>query len=54
MLNLFVAAGAGSEREVKTETVQGFTVNSWSDQGLSFRVVSDINAEELQEFVDRF
>jgi anti-sigma factor RsiW len=34
--------------------VQGFTVKSWSDQGLSFRVVSDINAEELQEFVDRF
>jgi anti-sigma factor RsiW len=54
VLNLFVAAGAGSEREVKTETVQGFTVKSWSDQGLSFRVVSDINAEELQEFVDRF
>ena len=54
VLNLFVAAGVGSEREVKTETVQGFTVKSWSDQGLSFRVVSDINAEELQEFVDKF
>src|SRR5882757_4668796 len=54
VLNLFVAPGGGSEREVKTETVQGFTVKSWSDQGLSFRVVSDINAEELQEFVDRF
>jgi anti-sigma factor RsiW len=44
VLNLFVAPGAGSEREVKTETVQG----------LNFWVVSDINAEELQEFVDKF
>jgi len=54
VLNLFVAPGAGSEREVKTETVQGFNVKSWSDQGLNFWVVSDINAEELQEFVDKF
>jgi anti-sigma factor RsiW len=54
VLNLFVAPGASSEREVKTETVQGFNVKSWSDQGLNFWVVSDINAEELQEFVDKF
>jgi anti-sigma factor RsiW len=54
VLNLFVTPGAGSERAVKTETVQGFNVKSWSDQGLSFWAVSDVNAEELQEFVDKF
>jgi anti-sigma factor RsiW len=54
VLNLFVAPGASSEREVNAETVQGFNVKSWSDQGLNFWVVSDINAEELQEFVDKF
>jgi anti-sigma factor RsiW len=54
VLNLFVAPGAGSKREVKTATVQGYNVKSWSDQGLNFWVVSDVNAEELQEFVDKF
>ena len=54
VLNLFVAPGAGSERKVRTETVQGFSVTSWSDQGLNFWVVSDLNAEELQEFVNKF
>jgi anti-sigma factor RsiW len=54
VLNLFVAPGAGSERTVRTETVQGFSVKSWSDQGLNFWVVSDVNAEELQAFVNKF
>jgi anti-sigma factor RsiW len=54
VLNLFVAPGAGAEHEVKTETLRGFSVKSWPDQGLDFWVVSDINADELQEFVDKF
>jgi anti-sigma factor RsiW len=54
VLNLFVAPGGGSERAVKTETAQGFNVKSWADGGLNFWVVSDVNAEELQEFVDKF
>jgi anti-sigma factor RsiW len=54
VLNLFVAPGAGSEREAKTETVQGFNVRSWFHQGLKFWVVSDVNAEDLQEFVEKF
>jgi anti-sigma factor RsiW len=54
VLNLFVAAGAGSDRGVRTETVHGYNVKFWSEQGLEFWVVSDINLEELQEFVEKF
>jgi anti-sigma factor RsiW len=54
VLNLFVAAGASADRGVKTETVHGYNVKFWSEQGLDFWVVSDINLEELQEFVDKF
>jgi anti-sigma factor RsiW len=54
VLNLFIASGAASERGVKTETVKGFNVKFWSEQGLNFWVVSDINTEELQEFVEKF
>jgi len=54
VLNLFISSGATSERGVKTETVRGFSVKFWSERGLNFWAVSDINADELQEFVDRF
>ena len=53
VLNLFVAAGVNSERGVKTETVHGYNVRFWCEQSLSFRVVGDINLEELQEFVEK-
>jgi anti-sigma factor RsiW len=54
VLNLFVAAGASSERSVRTETVHGYNVKFWSEPGLNFWVVSDISLEELQEFVEKF
>jgi len=54
VLNLFIGSGATSERGVKTEAVRGFNVKFWSEGGLNFWAVSDINADELQEFVDRF
>ena len=48
-INLFVAQVAGSEgHRAKLETMR------WSAQGLEFFAISDINAEELQEFVDKF
>jgi anti-sigma factor RsiW len=34
--------------------MQGFTIRRWSAQGLEFFAISDINADELQEFVDKF
>jgi anti-sigma factor RsiW len=54
VLNLFIGSGASSERSVKADTVRGFNVKSWSQQGLKFWAVSDINSEELQEFVEKF
>ena len=38
----------------EAETMQGFNIRRWTAQGLEFFAVSDINAEELQEFVDKF
>jgi anti-sigma factor RsiW len=55
VINLFVAPGAGAEdREAKIEPVQGFNIRRWTEQGLNFWAVSDINAEELQEFGQKF
>jgi len=55
VINLFVADGAASENQkVKRETMQGFNILRWTTGGFEFFAVSDINAEELQEFVDKF
>jgi anti-sigma factor RsiW len=53
VLNLFIGSGASSEHGVKTETVKGFNVKFWAQQGLNFWAVSDINTEELREFVEK-
>jgi anti-sigma factor RsiW len=55
VINLFVAHAAGSEQHgTKLDTMQGFRIRRWTAQGLEFFAVSDINAEELQEFVEKF
>jgi anti-sigma factor RsiW len=53
VINLFVSQTAGSAGGATMERLQGFTVWSWARSDLSFRAVSDINAEELQEFGDK-
>jgi anti-sigma factor RsiW len=55
VINLFVAQTASTEtRSPKTETFQGFNIRSWSEGGLNFRAVSDLAADELAEFSDKF
>jgi len=54
VINLFVAQGSSFGHGAKFRTVQGFNVKLWSEQGLNFWAVSDINAGELQEFEDKF
>ena len=55
VINLFVAQGAASEDHgPRLETMQGFNIERWSAQGLEFFAISDINAEELREFVEKF
>jgi anti-sigma factor RsiW len=55
IINLFVAQTASTEhRAAKMETIQGFNIRSWRDRGLNYWAVSDIAADELAEFGDKF
>ena len=55
VVNLFVSQTSSTEyRAPKTETMQGFNCRRWGNRGLNFWAVSDIGADELAEFVDKF
>ena len=54
VINLFVTQGAGPDRAATMGTVQGFNIWLSNQQGLNFWAVSDINADELQEFRESF
>jgi anti-sigma factor RsiW len=55
VINLFVMQGLHPSPAVaKLEAVQGFNVRRWSDKGLSLLAISDLNADELEEFRIRF
>ena len=55
VINLFVAQTANTERRsAKTTMLQGFNVRRWSDRGLNYWAVSDLGADELSEFGDKF
>ena len=55
VINLFVAQGLGSVLPApKLDSVQGFNIRRWTDQGLNLLAVSDINRDELEEFGAKF
>jgi anti-sigma factor RsiW len=55
VINLFVAQTATTERRAaRTDTIQGFNIRRWGERGLNFWAVSDIGADELNEFGDKF
>jgi anti-sigma factor RsiW len=54
IINLFVTPAMGQEARPTIEQVQGFNVWRWRNADLGFWAVSDINAEELQEFGQKF
>jgi anti-sigma factor RsiW len=55
IINLFVAQTANTERKPATmETMQGFNVRRWREQGMNFWAVSDIGPDELTEFGTKF
>lgn len=55
VINLFVAQDLGSSLPTpKLESVQGFYIRRWTDQGLNLLAVSDINRDELEEFGSKF
>ena len=53
VINLFVAP-VEVERGAKVEKVQGFNVRRWTWSDLDFWAISDIDADELQEFDEKF
>ena len=55
VINLFVAQTATTERHpAHIETIQGFNIRRWGDRGLNYWAVSDIGADELAEFGEKF
>jgi anti-sigma factor RsiW len=55
VINLFVAQTPNAEHHAaKTETIQGFNIRRWSDRGLNYWAVSDLAADELAEFGEKF
>jgi anti-sigma factor RsiW len=55
VINLFVdAASTNAHVAAKKETLQGFSVQRWSDQGMRFIAISDLGADELHEFHTEF
>jgi anti-sigma factor RsiW len=51
VINLFVAQRLGAARPAaKSETIQGYNVRHWTEQGLDFWAVSDLAGDELDEF----
>jgi anti-sigma factor RsiW len=54
VINLFVAQHLGAAHAAVTaRSVQGYNVRHWSEQGLAFWAVSDLDGEELGEFAGK-
>jgi anti-sigma factor RsiW len=52
VINLFVAQHLGARHtRAVAESIQGYNVRHWSQDGLDFWAVSDLAGDELDEFV---
>ena len=55
VINLFCAPAPGSsKRSAVMESLQGFNVRRWSENGIDLWAVSDLNPDELTEFGEKF
>jgi anti-sigma factor RsiW len=55
VINLFCAPAPGAGRRAAAmESLQGFNVRRWTENGLNLWAVSDIGADELNEFGEKF
>jgi anti-sigma factor RsiW len=55
VINLFVAPAPDAQHQaLRPDTSQGYNICRWSAHGLEFFAVSDINIDELHEFVTKF
>ena len=51
VINLFVAIQPGATHTAaRSETVQGFNTQRWTDQGFRFVAISDLGSDELRTF----
>jgi anti-sigma factor RsiW len=55
VINLFCAPAPGlTKRGAAMQSLHGFNVRRWTENGLNLWAVSDINADELTEFGEKF
>ena len=55
VINLFIwPANAADSKPVSVMTIQGYNVIHWSNAGMTFWAVSDLNEKELMEFVQSY
>lgn len=54
LINLYVWPSNGERSQEVLKTRQGYNLINWSDSGMNFWAVSDINADELREFAAAF
>jgi anti-sigma factor RsiW len=52
VINLFVWAAPGSDAPARTATRQGFHLVQWQQGDMTWWAISDLNEQELQQFVD--
>jgi anti-sigma factor RsiW len=54
-INVFIRpAGKSEEKSVRQLTRQGFHIRQWQQSGMRYWAISDLNDEELDEFVRQF
>jgi anti-sigma factor RsiW len=53
-INLLIAPGPAKRHPATTESVNGFNIRHWADEGMSLWAISDNNAAELEEFGNKF
>jgi anti-sigma factor RsiW len=53
IINLFVARRLGAAHAAVARTVHGYNARHWSEQGLEFWAVSDLDGKELGDFVGK-
>jgi anti-sigma factor RsiW len=54
IINLFIAEKGSHRRGSTMETVQGFNVRHWGEPGFALWAISDLNADELEDFGRKF
>jgi anti-sigma factor RsiW len=55
VINLFVAQTSSTEHHpARIDTIQGFNIRRWGDRGLNYWAISDLGADELAEFGEKF